>query len=60
MEVIFLEDVTNVANAGDVRKVADGFARNYLIPRKLASVATRETLKQADRSAFFRLGTELC
>ena len=49
MEVIFLEDVANVANAGDIRKVADGFARNYLIPRKLASIATKETLKHAER-----------
>ena len=36
MKVIFLEDVKNVAKAGDSKEVADGYARNYLLPRKLA------------------------
>ena len=49
MNVIFLEDVPNVAQAGDVRTVADGFARNYLIPKRLATLATPEALKRIDR-----------
>ncbi len=49
MRVIFLEDVQNVANAGDVRDVKDGFARNYLIPKKLATVATAEDMKRIER-----------
>jgi len=32
MEVVFLQDVPNQARAGEVRRVADGYARNYLIP----------------------------
>jgi large subunit ribosomal protein L9 len=36
MKVVFLEDVKNVAKAGDIKEVADGYARNYLLPRKLA------------------------
>jgi large subunit ribosomal protein L9 len=36
MKVVFLQDVPNVAKAGDTREVADGYARNYLFPRKLA------------------------
>jgi len=36
MKVVFLEEVKNVAKAGDVKEVADGYARNYLLPRKLA------------------------
>jgi large subunit ribosomal protein L9 len=36
MRVVFLQDVPNVAKAGDVREVADGYARNYLFPKKLA------------------------
>ncbi len=36
MKVVFLEDVRNVAKAGDIKEVADGYARNYLLPRKLA------------------------
>jgi len=40
MRVIFLEDVPNVARAGDIKEVASGYGRNYLIPQKLARLAT--------------------
>jgi large subunit ribosomal protein L9 len=40
MEVILKEDVTNLGNRGDVVKVADGYGRNFLLPRKLALQAT--------------------
>jgi large subunit ribosomal protein L9 len=40
MKVIFLEDVPKVAKAGDTKEVADGYGRNFLIPRKLAIPAT--------------------
>ena len=40
MQVIFLEDVPNVANAGEIKEVADGYGRNFLIPRKLALLAS--------------------
>jgi large subunit ribosomal protein L9 len=36
MKVVFVEDVPKVARAGETREVADGYARNYLIPQKLA------------------------
>ena len=39
MKVIFLQDLHNVAQAGDTKEVADGYARNFLIPRRLAVVA---------------------
>ena len=39
MKVIFLNDVPNVAQAGEMKEVADGYARNFLIPRKLAAQA---------------------
>ena len=39
MKVIFIEDVPKVARVGQTRIVADGYARNYLLPRKLAVVA---------------------
>lgn len=39
MKVIFLQDIPKVAEAGDVKEVADGYARNFLIPKKLAVVA---------------------
>ena len=39
MKVIFLEDVPKVARAGEIKEVADGYGRNFLIPRKLAMLA---------------------
>src|SRR5438270_7768031 len=46
MKVLFKKDVPDVARAGQVKDVADGYARNFLIPRGLAVVATAGTLKQ--------------
>ena len=40
MEVILKEDVDNLGHRGDVVKVADGYGRNFLLPRKLAMQAT--------------------
>jgi large subunit ribosomal protein L9 len=45
MKVIFTEDVPNVAKSGQMKDVADGYARNYLIPRKLAVFANSGTVK---------------
>lgn len=45
MKVVLLEDVQGVGEAGSVETVADGYARNFLIPRKLAIPATAGTLK---------------
>jgi large subunit ribosomal protein L9 len=39
MKVVFLQDVPNVARAGEMKEVADGYGRNYLIPRRLAAQA---------------------
>ena len=39
MRVIFLEDVPNVARAGEIKEVASGYGRNFLIPKKLALLA---------------------
>ena len=44
MKVIFLEDVPNVARAGEIKEVADGYGRNFLIPRKLALLARAESV----------------
>ncbi|MGH8686227.1 MAG: 50S ribosomal protein L9 [Burkholderiales bacterium] len=45
MQVILLEKVTNLGNLGDVVKVKDGFARNFLIPQGKAKRATESNLK---------------
>lgn len=39
MRVIFLEDVPNVAQAGEIKEIADGYGRNFLLPKKLAILA---------------------
>src|SRR5579884_2632987 len=46
MRVLFKKDVADVARAGQVKDVADGYARNFLIPRGLAVAATAAALKQ--------------
>ena len=49
MEVILREHVENLGRRGEVVKVADGYARNYLLPRKLALLATEGNKKQIER-----------
>jgi large subunit ribosomal protein L9 len=49
MKVLLIKDVYKLGHAGDIKKVADGYGRNYLIPQKLAVLATPGALKQADR-----------
>ena len=48
MKVILLDDVTKVGRRGEVRDVSDGYARNYLIPKKLALSATAGNLKNLE------------
>ena len=48
MKVLLLEDVYKLGRAGDVKKVADGYGRNYLIPQGLAVLATPGALKQVE------------
>jgi large subunit ribosomal protein L9 len=49
MEVILREHVDNLGRRGEVVKVADGYARNYLLPRRLALLATEGNKKQIER-----------
>jgi large subunit ribosomal protein L9 len=46
MQIILLEKVANLGNLGDVVKVKDGYARNYLIPSKQARRATESAIKE--------------
>ncbi len=46
MQIILLEKVANLGNLGDVVKVKDGFARNYLIPTRQARRATEAAIKE--------------
>lgn len=49
MKVMLIKDVNNVGLAGDVKEVADGYGRNFLIPRRLAVVAGRGAEAEARR-----------
>jgi large subunit ribosomal protein L9 len=49
MKVMLMKDVYKLGRAGDVKRVADGYGRNYLIPQGLAVLATPGALKQTDR-----------
>ena len=44
MKVIFLEDVKGKGKRGELKEVSDGYARNFLLPKKLAKEATADTL----------------
>lgn len=48
MKVLLIKDVYKLGHAGDVKKVADGYGRNFLLPQGLAILATAGALKQAE------------
>ena len=48
MKIILTADVPNLGAPGDIVEVKDGYGRNYLLPRKMAIVATRGAEKQVD------------
>ena len=48
MKVLLIKDVYKLGRAGDVKKVADGYGRNFLLPNKLAVLATTGSLRQAE------------
>lgn len=61
MEVILKEDVANLGHRGDVVKVADGYGRNFLLPRKLALQATpanKAVIEQMKAAAVRRSAVE--
>jgi large subunit ribosomal protein L9 len=61
MEVILKEDVANLGHRGDVVKVADGYGRNFLLPRKLAlqaTVANKVVIDQMKNAAARRSANE--
>ncbi|MGD0830187.1 MAG: 50S ribosomal protein L9 [Terracidiphilus sp.] len=61
MEVILKEDVANLGHRGDLVKVADGYGRNFLLPRKLAlqaTLANKAVVEQMKNAAARRSATE--
>ena len=49
MKVLLTKDVYKLGRAGDIKKVADGYGRNFLLPQGLAVLATAGALKQVDK-----------
>ncbi|HSR29087.1 MAG TPA: 50S ribosomal protein L9 [Anaerolineae bacterium] len=49
MEVLLLKDVDRLGEAGEIKRVSDGYGRNYLIPNGLAVMATPGAIKQAEK-----------
>jgi large subunit ribosomal protein L9 len=48
VQVVLKQDVENLGSAGEIVKVRPGYARNYLLPRSLAAVATRDNMRQVE------------
>ena len=48
MKVVFMEDVPNVGKAGQIKDVADGYGKNYLLPHKLAVLARIGDIKAVE------------
>jgi large subunit ribosomal protein L9 len=51
MKVVLTQDVPSLGKAGEIKEVADGYGRNYLIPKGYASLATKGLIKQAQERA---------
>jgi large subunit ribosomal protein L9 len=49
MKVLLIKDVYKLGRAGDIKKVADGYGRNFLLPQKMAVLATPGALKQTEK-----------
>jgi large subunit ribosomal protein L9 len=48
MEILLVKDVPGIGKAGQTKNVADGYARNYLLPRNLAVIASSSAVKQSE------------
>ncbi len=51
MKVVFLKDVEGSGRIGEIKNVADGFARNYLLPKGMAAPATADAVRKAEARA---------
>jgi large subunit ribosomal protein L9 len=58
MKVILLQDVKKLGRAGDVKEVAEGYARNFLFAKKLAKSATENAIAEAENERKRKIATE--
>ncbi len=52
MKVFFTQDVKGVGRKGEIKDVSDGYAKNFLIPRRLAAYATNAVIKESEDKTF--------
>jgi len=48
MKIILVKDIKGLGKAGDIKEVADGYARNFLLPQKMAEAATENAVKEVE------------
>jgi large subunit ribosomal protein L9 len=58
MKVVLTSDIADLGPKGSIVDVSDGYARNYLLPRKLAAKATPGTVEAAEKAVAARVGAE--
>jgi large subunit ribosomal protein L9 len=49
VKVILLKDIENIGKKGDIKNVANGYARNFLFPKNLAKIATKEAIEELEK-----------
>ena len=49
VKVILLKDIENIGKKGDIKKVANGYARNFLFPKKLVKIASKEAIEELEK-----------
>lgn len=49
MKVILIQDVENLGKQGDIKEVAKGYARNFLLPKKIAKLATKKAIEELEK-----------
>ena len=55
MKIIFLKDLKNIGRRGEIKEVSDGYAKNFLLPRGIAELATTEIINNINQA---RISTE--
>ena len=58
MRIILLQDINGLGKKNDVKNVSDGYARNFLLPKKLVRLATAEAIKEIEKHAVEKEKTE--
>lgn len=56
MKVIMLQDVKNIGRRGEVKTFSDGYVQNFLLPKKLAEIATNEKLAKIQAAKNYKIG----